>query len=137
VQVAGEQPGRYESVDLGLVHHGGAQPEPAAARLPLNERAQRSHGPGEEARFRPHEIGERVAPREAVQLLAGISARVHRADDGPHAGADDEVGTIAEPIEHLQYPDVGQPLGTAAGQHEGGPGVVAGLGLHRSNSEQQ
>jgi hypothetical protein len=44
----------------------------------------------------------------------------------PHAGAQHDIGRHPLALEHLQHPEVGDPLGAAAAEDEGDPRVALG-----------
>ena len=67
-------------------------------------------------------VAEGVEPVDlfeaVLHLVRGMARGVEAADDGAHAGADDEVDRYLEVLEHLQHADVGRAACAAAGEDQ-------------------
>ena len=127
--------GVHQGARLRLDHRRALNGQAPVALLPDHQRLEDAERARREGLIGAEEVGERHDARERVELVAGVSAGIERADDGPHAGADDEIGADAKAVERPKDADVRQSLGASAGEHQRRSRLAAALRLHRSLDE--
>src|SRR5262245_52180968 len=76
-------------------------------------------------------MGQRQRAEEGIDLKPSVAAGVQRADNGAHAGADDEVRSDAGAVENLEHANVCEALRASARKHQRSLGRLATLSLER------
>ncbi len=121
----------HQSVDLRLEDRCALEVEATLPLLPHDQRPQDAERAGRLGLVGPEELAQRQLPGERVQLPTAVATGIQRTQDGAHAGADDQIGPQAETVQRAEDTDVGETLGAASGEDQGGPSRMALLCLHR------
>ena len=119
-EVAAQQRGRDQRIDLALAHRAGLQ---AIARdgvaFPERERGEVAQDRRDVGLVAADDARERHGAHDRLDLAPRVAGGVQGAHDGANRCADDQVGADAERVQSAKDPRVREPLGTAAGEHEG------------------
>ena len=119
-QVAAEQGGVHQRVELRLDDRGALQIEAMLPLLPQDQRLQHAEAARGPRLIGAKQLGEWNHSSQGIQLAAGVPAGVERAHRGTHTRAHDQVRSDPEAVQHAEHADVGQPLGAPAREHQGG-----------------
>ena len=92
--------------------------ETMLALLPYDEGLQDPERAGGERLVGAEEIGEGDDARQRVELTTRVATGIEGSDNGPHAGADHEIGPNAQTVERAQDADVRESLGPTAREDE-------------------